>query len=88
MAKEFVLKLDEEQQKQMEIKCSCTIEEMCDDYDWKEAFAYAEKGMDQVKKVIASDCGANDEEDWVALFQMKDQTFMTLEAGCDYTGWD
>lgn len=65
-----------------------TIEEMKEDYDWQEAFAYAGFTMDDVDSVIASDDGENDGESWIAVFKLKDGAFAYLEAGCDYTGWD
>ena len=65
-----------------------TIEEMRDDYDWREAFECAAVDPDNVDEVIASDEGVNDGESWIALFKMKNGTFCFLTAWCDYTGWD
>ena len=41
-----------------------------------------------VATIIACDEGENDGPDWVGVFQLKDLRFVTVEAGCDYTGWD
>lgn len=72
------------------------------DYDWEEAFGYADKPQptqgyggtlagftrEDVESVIAIDDGCNDGPDWIGVFLLKDGRFAFLSAGCDYTGWD
>lgn len=58
------------------------------DYDWKEAVGFAPFDMEQIEDVIAEDCGANDEESWVAVVKLTDGRFGYVDAWCDYTGWD
>ncbi len=68
-----------------------TLEEMRadNDYDWREAFSYAEGfAMDDVSDVLASSDGENDGPEWVATFRLNDGRYAGLKAGCDYTGWD
>ena len=79
-----------------------TINELREDYDWREAFKYAADagertegyagdcagfGFDDVAEVIASDDGENDGAEWIAVFRLHDGRFAYLAAGCDYTGW-
>ena len=59
-----------------------------DEYDQSEAMSYADFTEDEISKVIVSDEGIPDENDWLALFEMKDGRYGFLSAGCDYTGWD
>ena len=74
-----------------------------DDYDWEEAFMYANEpeavppgadigadgfGREDVIRVIALAEGENDGADWVGVFELRDGRFAALRAGCDYTGWD
>ncbi len=58
------------------------------DTDWQNAFAYA-KDFDwpDIKRVVKSDAGGNDDVDWLAVFELRDGRFAFLHAGCDYTGW-
>lgn len=65
-----------------------TIEEMKQDYDWKEAFGFAPFDMDEVATIISSDEGYNDGDSWVCVGQLKDGRYFFLTAWCDYTGWD
>jgi hypothetical protein len=81
-----------------------TLEAMREDYDWKEAFAYAGKGnvskslgatcsddgidIGDVVRIIAESAGENDGPEWLMVFEAKDGRFGFLAAGCDYTGWD
>ena len=80
-----------------------TVDEMREDFDWREAFEYAAGGgmptegyagdcggftFDDVAEVIARDDGENDGPDWIAVFRLRDGRFAFLSAGCDYTGWD
>lgn len=75
-----------------------TIEELRKNYDWQEVFKYAgasaiknatSKGYDitDVVEVIATVDGENDGDNWVGLFKMNDGQYLTIQAGCDYTGW-
>jgi hypothetical protein len=75
-----------------------------EDYDWEEAFKYANPTQrvrgavadvpltyfdrDDVLSIIASDEGENDGNNWIMLGRLKDDRLFFLEAGCDYTGWD
>lgn len=57
------------------------------DSDWQEAFSLAGGNLNRVQEVIASDEGANDGPDWIAIVRMDDGQFAKVFAGCDYTGW-
>lgn len=70
-------------------------------YDWNEVFKYAvaPESLDgqasretftilEVKKVIASVYGEADGEDWLMVGRLADDRFFSINAGCDYTGWD
>lgn len=72
-----------------------------DDYDWKEAFAYAVPDkvigsvvsnaaclIDDVVEIYGISAGENDGPEWVVCGLMKDGRSFVLRAGCDYTGWD
>ncbi len=75
-----------------------------DDYDWREAFAYADpewvigtanygqKGAtfdrEDVVELGGVSCGENDGAEWIAFGRLKDGRWFFLSAGCDYTGWD
>lgn len=65
-----------------------SIDDMFDDYDWQEAFKYADWTFDDVAEVLASDDGQNDGDSWICVVRLKDGRFGFLSAGCDYTGWD
>jgi len=80
-----------------------TIEEIKEDYDWKEVLDFAVDnmntvrgqkveltpfGFDDIKEILHIEDGMNDEEDWIAVFSLKDGRYVYVEAGCDYTGWD
>lgn len=79
-----------------------TPDDMREDYDWREAFAYGAKPqpvegyegpldpvlLDDVEEVIAASAGENDGPDWVCVVRLRDRRFAFLCAGCDYTGWD
>jgi hypothetical protein len=71
-------------------------------YDWKHIFEeYAQYPVDvrtrqtlaahydpsHVQEVIAFVDGENDGADWVGVFYMQDGRYLTVRAGCDYTGW-
>lgn len=80
-----------------------TIDEMKEDWDWKEVFKYTGDGnvtpvhgyegnlsgfgFDDVESVIASENGENDGPSWIAVLRLKDGRVAFVEAGCDYTGW-
>lgn len=72
------------------------------DGDWQHIFEeYAQYPVDvrtrqplgahyhqkHVVEIVAAVDGENDGADWVGLFWMQDGHFLTLRAGCDYTGW-
>lgn len=70
-----------------------------DDYDWKHVFAYgptAGQGFYKhpyaidtydVAQTLAAANGDNDGPDWVGVFQLFSGDYLTIRAGCDYTGW-
>jgi hypothetical protein len=86
--------------------------EQLNDYDWEEAFGFANGGnqtynsgvpyaipsnefidttpfdREDVIEIIAIDNGKNDESNWVGVFKLKDGRYASVNAGCDYTGWD
>lgn len=73
-----------------------------DNYDWDHIFSnytsqpthtrerkvvdvsYASEDVDEI---LALEEGENDGPEWVGLFKMKDGKYLTVRAGCDYTGW-
>lgn len=60
-----------------------------EDYNWREAFNYANGfSLDDVKNIIALDEGENDGESWVIVVELNDGKFGYVDAWCDYTGWD
>jgi hypothetical protein len=73
-----------------------------DEYDWEEAFAASEikptitakaaslEGVtrENVKRIVAMVLGENDGPNWTGVFEMNDGRFISVCAGCDYTGWD
>jgi hypothetical protein len=76
------------------------IDEMIADYDWREAFHFAQTirtatecvsepfSIEDVSEILKFDNGTNDEESWVMVGKLKDGRFFFLDAWCDYTGWD
>lgn len=44
--------------------------------------------LSDIKSIVATANGENDERNWIGLFEMNDGAFLFVEAGCDYTGWD
>ena len=64
------------------------MEKFKDDYDWKEAFGFADFSMDDVEKVLHHDPGHNDGDPWIMAGVLKDGRYFFLSAWCDYTGWD
>lgn len=72
------------------------------DFDWEEAFKYAEQPIqvpftesvdlagfkrEDIEEIVALSEGTNDEENWIAVFKLTDGRVAFLDAGCDYTGW-
>jgi hypothetical protein len=80
-----------------------TLDQMRQSYDWESALHVAFRDsrevlgsaevskdlfvLDDVLAVLASSEGMNDEESWIAVFQLKDGRFAFIAAWCDYTGW-
>ena len=77
-----------------------TPEELSD-WDWSSAFEYASQPLkagtsevapgftpEDVRYVLSAEPGQNDEASWVALVALWDGRFGSLDAWCDYTGWD
>jgi hypothetical protein len=77
------------------------IPRQLDDYDWEQAFLYADGRpvlgttapagpftREDVAEVIALSEGENDGPDWLAVVRLHDGRFGFVSAGCDYTGWD
>jgi hypothetical protein len=71
-----------------------------DDYDWKEAFKYAQPDRvpgatvsgdtftrDNVAEIAGLALGDNDGPDWIVYGRLADGRWFSLAAGCDYTGW-
>ena len=65
-----------------------TREQLQEDYDWQEAFGYADFNIDQVEEVIASYEGENDGDSWSLVAKLRDGRYGYVDAWCDYTGWD
>lgn len=63
--------------------------EMRGDYDWSEAFNFAE-GFDKgdVVEIAHYADGDNDGPAWVMVGRLEDGRYFYLSAWCDYTGWD
>ena len=60
-----------------------------DDYDWCEAFKYANGfNREDVAEIIGMDTGEDDGADWVIACRLVDGRFAMLRAWWDYTGWD
>lgn len=45
-------------------------------------------GFSDIAEVIACVEGENDGADWLAVLRLRDNRFISVVAGCDYTGWD
>lgn len=65
-----------------------TIEELKEDYDWQNAFSYADFSINDVKTIISSYEGYNDGDSWSIVVELNDGRFGYVDAWCDYTGWD
>ena len=71
------------------------------DYNWVEVFKYANPEkcvddedistesftMDDISEIKALVDGQNDQDDWIAIFKLKDGRFAFIVAWCDFTGW-
>lgn len=78
-----------------------TLEDMKNDYNWKEVFGYGQPtrvlgddvtstdsfDLEDVEVILGSYNGENDGDTWIAVGQLKDRRYFFIEAGCDYTGW-
>jgi hypothetical protein len=64
-----------------------TLNEIINDYDWREVFSFADFSFNDVKEIIGLVNGSNDYSDWVGIFLLKDGQYGYVSAGCDYTGW-
>jgi hypothetical protein len=61
------------------------------DYDLEACLEYNPQDLFNIKdidKVLAVHMGENDGDDWRWILQLKDNRFVFLQGGCDYTGWD
>ncbi len=77
-----------------------TLDELKNNYDWNEAFAYGKNvrvahqcttdtfGIYDVAEVLALSEGENDGISWMMAGRLNDGRFFFLDAWCDYTGWD
>lgn len=45
-------------------------------------------GPADVARIIAKDEGENDEQSWLIVGELSSGLFFTIDAWCDYTGWD
>ncbi|SFA91025.1 hypothetical protein SAMN05216312_102183 [Cohnella sp. OV330] len=43
---------------------------------------------EDVAEIIAMSDGENDGPNWIGIFKLKDGRYASIDAGCDYTGWD
>lgn len=41
-----------------------------------------------VAKILAMEEGENEGQNWIGVFRLKDGRYITVNSGCDYTGWD
>ena len=57
------------------------------DYNWREAFTFADFKPEDIEFIEAIDAGDNDGPAWVAMGRLKDGRWWFLTAWCDYTGW-
>ena len=44
--------------------------------------------FEDIEEVLASVEGENDGPSWVAIVKLKSGLYLSVEAGCDYSGWD
>lgn len=74
-----------------------------DTYDWREAFGFAQSPepaaptlivncapvtRELVKEIKFLRLGANEDQNWFLVGFLEDGRWFSLDAGCDYTGWD
>lgn len=66
-----------------------TDEEFFQSYDWSYIMKQWGKpySMEDVEGQVISREGENDGADWFAILKMKDGKYLSISAGCDYTGW-
>lgn len=43
---------------------------------------------EDLAEVVALSEGEHDERDWLCVGRVKDDLYVLVRAGCDYTGWD
>jgi len=43
--------------------------------------------LQDVTEILALVEGENDGADWVGVFKLADGRYLSISAGCDYTGW-
>ena len=58
------------------------------DYDWEQAFNYADFSVEDIITIIAAEEGEHDGNSWILVAELNDGKFGYLDAGCCYTGWD
>ena len=74
-----------------------------DTYDWREAFEYSHRSqgsvpkkeynlssfaVEDVSELYGLDAGENDGDSWICYGKLNDGRYFSLNAWCDYTGWD
>lgn len=59
-----------------------------DDYDWRRACEGSSLEYTDIRFIYAYFVGENDYAPWLLLAELWNGKFVTLAAGCDYTGWD
>ena len=66
-----------------------TDEEFRASWDWDYIFKQWGKPytLDDVEGQVVSREGDNDGDDWFAILKMKDGKYLSISAGCDYSGW-
>lgn len=45
-------------------------------------------GLDDIQLCLAAVNGEGEGDEWAGVFLLKDGHYLTVEAGCDNTGWD
>lgn len=70
------------------IKDAQRIKELLSEYDWQEAFNYADFSSEDVLEIHDMAEGENDGLDWIIYGVLLSGQWFFLSAGCDYTGWD
>ncbi len=54
---------------------------------WDKSVSVIHAEHSDVKRVIATANGVNDEANWVGVFELNDGRFVSISSWCDYTGW-